>query len=362
MDALLTAAEPEAQISRLLGTAPHRLVAGCVTTGRWEADLRACLDLLADQSTAADGLITESVAPVVSGGKRLRPLLALATAYATWCCAPDGAVPGRPAREEVCERAVRGGAVAELLHLASLVHDDVMDEADVRHGAPTVNVREGNIRAVLAGDFLLARALAVAGDLGPREGALGCATFVRLCEGQARESATLFDPARTEDAYYEAITGKTAALLSAACRLGAMAAGVDASAEQALADYGHHLGLAYQLVDDLLDLTGPAYRLGKPAGHDLVEGVFTLPVLHAVRERPRLAGPLAALREDAGDGAVQDVLGEVLASGGPAYAWAAVAEQTRHAAGALSAAAGALTPAGHAMLSELVTCLAGRTY
>lgn len=357
MDSLLTEAGPAAQLSRLLEAAPHRLVAGFVTPELLEADLRACLDLLSDRGAPAGGPLAEAVGPAVSGGKRLRPLLTLATAYATWCCAPARSAPARP---EARDRAVRGGVAAELLHLASLVHDDVMDEADVRHGAPSVTAREGNIRAVLAGDFLLARALATAGDLGPRESALGCATFVRLCEGQARESAALFDPSRTEEDYYEAITGKTAALLSASCRLGAMAADAGPAAEEALAAYGRHLGLAYQIVDDLLDLTGT--RLGKPVGHDLVEGVFTLPVLHAVRERPRLAGRLSALGGDAGGGAVPEILAEVVASGGPEYARAAAAEQTRQAVGALAGAAAALTPEGHALLSELATCLAGRTY
>nr|BFE37134.1 hypothetical protein GCM10010200_093850 [Actinomadura rugatobispora] len=345
--------EPGAHVLRLLGLEPHRLVAGFATEERLAADLRACVDLVREEAGSGDELIARSLAGVVSGGKRLRPLLALATAYATRIGAPG---PDRPADRE---RAVRAGAAVELLHLASLVHDDVMDEADVRHGVPTANVREGNIRAVLAGDFLLARAVAVACGLGRREGALVSETFARLCDGQARESALLFDAARTEGDYYDAITGKTAALLATSCRLGALAAGAETT--EALTSYGHHLGLAYQLVDDLLDLTGSEERLRKPAGHDVAMGVFTLPVLYAREEDARLAGLLDAVRPEDG-GTVREVVDLVKDSSALRRTRAAVEEQTRHAVGALSGAAAGLTPAGSAMLSELVACLARRAH
>ncbi|GAA2102585.1 polyprenyl synthetase family protein [Actinomadura alba] len=344
-----------AHVLRLMELEPHRLVAAFATEERLAADLLACVDLVREEAGSGDELIARALSGVVSGGKRLRPLLALATAYATWI--------GTPGAERAADRdrAVRAGAAVELLHLASLVHDDVMDEAGVRHGVPTANVRDGNIRAVLAGDFLLARAVAVACGLGQREGMLVSETFARLCDGQARESALLFDAARTEPDYYDAITGKTAALLATACRLGALAAGAGTEAAEALTSYGHHLGLAYQLVDDLLDLTGSDERLRKPAGHDVAMGVFTLPVLYAQEEHPRLAGLLGALQPE-DDGTVREVVDLVKDSSALRRTRAAVDEQTRYAVGALSGAAAGLTPAGLAMLSELVACLARRAH
>ncbi|MDN3351171.1 polyprenyl synthetase family protein [Actinomadura sp. DC4] len=335
----------------LLASAPHRSVAGFVGEGRLAADLDDCADGVVSAVAGDVPIIGEAVTDILAGGKRLRPLLVLAAAYA-----------GSPQRD----RAIRSGVVVELLHLASLVHDDVMDEAAQRHGVTSANARMGNVRAVLAGDYLLARALATACELGRSEGALAARAFTRLCDGQARESATLFDADRGERAYYAAIEGKTAALFATACRLGAMAGGLGEGATEALAEYGLQLGMAFQLVDDLLDFTSSSDAMGKPAGHDIVEGVYTLPVLYALRERPRLATVLDRARPNPVSGApadlaaVREAADIVRDSGGLTATRRAAEQRTGRAVGALSGAAGEIDATGIAMLSELVAALVGR--
>jgi heptaprenyl diphosphate synthase len=173
----------------------------------------------------------------------------------------------------------------ELVHLGSLYHDDVMDEAEVRRTVDSVNARWGNLRAILAGDFLLARASGLAAGLGVEVAALLAATIGRLCEGQLLELKHAHDVDRTPEAYFSSIEGKTASLLAAACRIGGIVAGLPAERTEALSTFGHSYGMAFQLVDDVLDLVSTEAELGKPAGHDLEEGVYTLPVLHT------LAGP-----------------------------------------------------------------------
>jgi heptaprenyl diphosphate synthase len=335
----------------LLATAPHRAVAGFAGEARLAADLDDCADGVVRAVAEDVPIIGEAVTEILAGGKRLRPLLVLATAYA-----------GSPQRE----RAIRSGVAVELLHLASLVHDDVMDEAAQRHGVASANARLGNVRAVLAGDYLLARALATACELGRHEGALAAKAFTWLCDGQARESATLFDTGRGESAYYAAIEGKTGALFATSCRLGAMAGGLGDEATEALAEYGLQLGMAFQLIDDLLDFTSTSGQMGKPAGHDIAEGVYTLPVLHALRERPRLAAVLDRARPDhltgapADPAAVREAADLVRDSGGLTATRRAAEQRTDRAIGALSGAAGEVGAARISMLSELVAALVGR--
>jgi heptaprenyl diphosphate synthase len=205
---------------------------------------------------------------LAAGGKRLRPALALAV--------------GHLAEVPAAEPVVQGAAAVELVHLGSLYHDDVMDEAEVRRTVPSVNARWGNLKAILAGDFLLARASELAAALGTEVAGLLAATISRLCEGQLRELVTAFDPGRTEEAYFAAIEGKTASLMSTACRIGALCAGLPRPDVDALTEYGRQLGLVFQIVDDVLDVVASDDELGKPTGHDLVEGIYTLPVIRAL--------------------------------------------------------------------------------
>ena len=182
----------------------------------------------------------------------------------------------------------------ELVHLGSLYHDDVMDEADTRRSVESVNARWGNLQAILAGDFLLARASEIAASLGTEVAGLLAATIGRLCEGQIGELRRTYNAARTEAEYLESIDGKTASLFSTAARIGALVGGLDRPDVEALTSFGHAFGMAFQIVDDVLDLTATEAQLGKPAGHDLVEGVYTLPVIRTLAAGGAAGGRAAA--------------------------------------------------------------------
>jgi heptaprenyl diphosphate synthase len=231
---------------------------------RVEAALRASVQ-------ADDPHLTEMASHLIqAGGKRLRPALAIAAGACRL---------GIPVTDEV----VLGGVSVELVQVGSLYHDDVMDEAEIRRGVDSVNARFGNLKAILSGDFLLAKASEIAASLGTEVAALLAATIGRLCEGQVRELQSVYDPTRTEDAYLAAIAGKTASLFAAACRIGAIVGGLDRDAVEALTVYGHRYGMAFQIVDDVLDVVATDEELGKPSGHDMAEGIYTLPVIRALR-------------------------------------------------------------------------------
>ena len=223
--------------------------------GRVETELRASVD-------HEDRFLGEVASHLVAaGGKRLRPTLTLCAAYAA-----DGV-------DSASSAAITGSVACELVHLGSLYHDDVIDEAETRRGVPSVNARWSNIMAILAGDYLLARASSLAASLGADVAGLLAATIGELCRGQILELQHLFDVTRTEEAYASAIEGKTAALFATSCRIGGMVSNVDEPTLDALTRFGHHLGMCFQVVDDVLDLTSSDEALGKPAGQDLLEGV-----------------------------------------------------------------------------------------
>lgn len=241
----------------------------------------------------ADPHLTELASHlIVAGGKRLRPVVAVAAAQVT----------GQPASDD----AVRGGVACELVHLGSLYHDDVMDEAQTRRGVETVNAKWGNLQAIVAGDFLLARASEIAASLGTEVAGLLARTIGWLCEGQIAELRHTYDPGRTEESYLHSIHGKTASLYGTAGRIGGIVAGADRSLIDALTAYGNAYGMVFQIVDDILDITATEEQLGKPAGHDLVEGVYTLPVLRTLASgspsadelRDLLGRPLAPEERD----------------------------------------------------------------
>jgi heptaprenyl diphosphate synthase len=181
------------------------------------------------------------------------------------------------------QEAVLGGVAVELVHLGSLYHDDVMDDATTRRTVESVNARWGNLKAILAGDFLLARASEIAAGLGTEVAGLLAATIARLCEGQVRELQDAYVVGRTETAYLASIEGKTAALFASSCRIGGIVAGFDRERIEALTRFGRSYGLAFQVIDDVLDVVASSEQLGKPAGHDLVEGVYTLPTIRALQ-------------------------------------------------------------------------------
>jgi heptaprenyl diphosphate synthase len=201
--------------------------------------------------------------------------------------------------------AITGACSVELVHLGSLYHDDVIDEAETRRGVPSVNARWSNIVAILAGDYLLAQASSLAASLGADVAALLASTIGELCRGQVLELQHLFDADRSVESYLSAIEGKTASLMATACRVGGMVSDVKPSTLDALTQFGHHLGMCFQIVDDVLDITATEAELGKPAGNDVHEGVYTLPVIQALRSSSTAASASAS-------GELRDLLGRKL--------------------------------------------------
>ena len=227
--------------------------------------LRVDAALMASVKTP-DAYLTEIASHLLlAGGKRLRPMFSVVASQ----------VAGGPTTEE----AIQGGISCELVHLGSLYHDDVMDESPTRRGVETVNAKWGNLQAILAGDFLLARASEIAASLGTEVAALLARTIGRLCEGQIEELRHTYNVARPLESYLSSISGKTASLYSTAARIGGLVSKFDRGLVNALTAYGEAFGMVFQIVDDVLDLSATDAQLGKPSGHDMVEGVYTLPVL-----------------------------------------------------------------------------------
>ena len=229
---------------------------------------------------------------VVAGGKRLRPIVAVAAAQ----------VGGRPADSDV----VRGGVACELVHLGSLYHDDVIDESGTRRGVETVNAKWGNLQAILAGDFLLSRASELAASLGTEVAGLLARTLGWLCAGEIEQLRHTYDIGRREDSYLVSIEGKTASLYGTAARIGGIVAGLERPTVDALTEWGNAYGMVFQIVDDILDITDTSEQLGKPAGHDMVEGVYTLPVLRTLALERAAGAELASLLGQPLDAAERD--------------------------------------------------------
>ena len=271
---------------------------------------------------------------IVAGGKRLRPVLAVAAAQINGGIASDDAV--------------RGGVSCELVHLGSLYHDDVMDEADTRRGVETVNAKWGNLQAILAGDFLLSRASEIAASLGTEVAGLLARTIGWLCEGQIAELRHTYDVSRPEPSYFTSIHGKTASLYGTAARIGGIVAGHDRATIDALTDFGNAYGMVFQIVDDILDVTATDEQLGKPAGHDMVEGVYTLPVLRTLATNSTAADELADLLGSPLDDAQQQrALTIVRSNEGVASAMATAREYAQRAEDAVAGFAD--TPATEAL-------------
>ncbi|MFI1826261.1 polyprenyl synthetase family protein [Streptomyces sp. NPDC020412] len=219
--------------------------------------------------------ITEAAQHLVrAGGKRFRPLLVMLAAQFGDPYAP-GVVPS--------------AVVVELTHLATLYHDDVMDEADVRRGVASANARWGNSVAVLTGDFLFARASHILADLGPEAVRIQAEAFERLVTGQILETAGPRDGRDPVAHYLDVIGGKTGSLIAVSGRFGAMMSGADEGVTDILTQYGERLGVAFQLADDVLDIASDSHESGKTPGTDLREGIPTLPVLH-LRARAEAQG------------------------------------------------------------------------
>ena len=300
-----------------------------------DADRRRIETAMQESVRTPDAYLNEIASHlIVAGGKRLRPVLAVAAAQINGVAAADDVV--------------RGGVSCELVHLGSLYHDDVMDEADTRRGVETVNAKWGNLQAILAGDFLLSRASEIAASLGTEVAGLLARTIGWLCEGQIAELRHTYDVSRPESSYFTSIHGKTASLYGTAARIGGIVAGHDRVTIDALTDFGNAYGMVFQIVDDILDITATDEQLGKPAGHDMVEGVYTLPVLRTLAASSNTARELADLLGSPLDNDQQQrALSIVRSNDGVASAMATAREYAQRAEGAVAGFAD--TPATEAL-------------
>ena len=267
---------------------------------------------------ASDVPLVEKIAQYIieSGGKRLRPLLVLLASQAAGYQKDDH---------------LKLAAVIEFLHTATLLHDDVVDTSDMRRGRSTANAKWGNAPSVLVGDFLYARAFEMMVELQslPIMNVLSHATAV-IAEGEVMQLMNVKNPDLSEDQYMVVIHNKTAMLFEAASHTGALLAKASKEQETALKDYGKHLGLAFQLVDDVLDYQGDAETMGKNVGDDLAEGKTTLPLIYAMANGSEAERQL--IRQAIRKGGLDDlpkVLDIVKASGAIEYTMTKAKEQAQ---------------------------------
>ncbi|MFM7426489.1 MAG: solanesyl diphosphate synthase [Elainella sp.] len=269
-----------------------------------EADLRLLTDNLKQLVGARHPILYAAAEHLFgAGGKRLRPAIVLLLSRATM------------AGEEITAKHRRLAEITEMIHTASLVHDDVIDEAELRRGVPTVHSSFGNRIAVLAGDFLFAQSswyLANLDNLAVVK--LLSEVIMDLAEGEIQQGLNRFDTSLSIDAYLEKSYYKTASLIANSSKAAGVLSGVSPEMAKNLYGYGRHLGLAFQIVDDILDFTGSSEALGKPAGSDLKSGNLTAPVLYALEEKPYLEGLIE--REFAQDGDLEQALALIADSRG----------------------------------------------
>ena len=295
-------------MSSSLPLATARSRPGIADIQRLAADDMAAVDALIRRRLASDVVLINQISEhiVAAGGKRLRPMLVVLAARAL---GGGGASAHQLA------------AIVEFIHTSTLLHDDVVDESDLRRGRRTANALWGNAPSVLVGDFLYSRSfqLMVELDSMPVMQVLADTTN-RIAEGEVLQLLHVHNPDTDEAAYLRVIERKTAVLFAAATRLGALDAGADAATRQALHDFGMALGMAFQIADDVLDYTADADALGKNLGDDLAEGKATLPLIHAMAQAD--APTRARLRDivETGDAsAMPDVLAAIDRAGSIAY-------------------------------------------
>lgn len=253
---------------------------------RVEAGVARAEALLVESTHSDDGFVADAARHLLdAGGKRFRPVLTLLAAQF-----------GDGDHDDVIKAAV----VTELTHLATLYHDDVMDEAPRRRGAPSANARWDNSVAILVGDFLFARASALVADLGTEAVRIQAETFARLVHGQINET---IGPREGDDRlahYLDVVADKTGSLIAAAALLGSKMSGADKAIQDIMLEFGEHIGVAFQLADDIIDIASDSHESGKTPGTDLREGVPTLVTLYVLESddpadaelRARLAEPI----------------------------------------------------------------------
>jgi octaprenyl-diphosphate synthase len=267
------------------------------------------VDALIRHRLASDVLLINQIGEhiIAAGGKRLRPALLLIAAGALGCKGRD--------RHQLA-------AVIEFIHTATLLHDDVVDESDLRRGRETANALWGNAASVLVGDFLYSRSFQLMVELErPVVMRILADTTNAIAEGEVLQLLHVHNPDTDEAAYLRVVERKTAVLFAAATRLGAVLAGADAATEQAMHEYGLQLGYAFQIADDVLDYQGNATALGKNLGDDLAEGKATLPLIHAIaNSAPAQRARLREIIVQGEAGAFDEVLAAIEACDGLGHA------------------------------------------
>jgi len=284
------------------------------------------VDALIRRRLASDVVLINQIAEHIigGGGKRLRPMLHLLAAEAAGY-GGDHHVPL--------------AALIEFIHTSTLLHDDVVDESDLRRGRKTANALWGNAASVLVGDFLYSRSFQMMVELDDmRIMRILADTTNRIAEGEVLQLLNIGNADTSEQAYLDVIERKTAVLFAAATRLGAVLAGLPAEQEEALARYGMDLGFAFQIADDVLDYVSDAQTLGKNIGDDLAEGKPTLPVIRAIADAgPERAALLRGAIESGDTGALDGIVAAIRESGALDYAHERAAGYARSARVALAA-------------------------
>jgi heptaprenyl diphosphate synthase len=262
------------------------------------ADMQKVESLLRSHIEGDYPLVVETSRHLVqAGGKRLRPLLTLISAQF-----------GDPSKFGIIEAAV----VCELTHLATLYHDDVMDEAPLRRGVESANNRWGNSVAILTGDYLFAKASDLLADLGPEAVRLQAKTFERLVIGQINETQGSSTGVSAIGHYLNVVSDKTASLIATSARFGALLSGADQKVVELLTQFGEKVGIAFQIADDLLDVQSNSTESGKTPGTDLKEGVPTLVTLYAMNSTdPKDADLIERLKKPITDGEIAKTINEL---------------------------------------------------
>ena len=292
-----------------------------------DADMTA-VDSVIRRRLASDVVLINQISNYIigSGGKRLRPVLVLLA---------GGHFSAKP------EHAREMAAVIEFIHTATLLHDDVVDESSLRRGRDTANALFGNAASVLVGDFLYSRAFQMMVEVGSMRvmEVMAEATNI-VSEGEVLQLLNVGDPDTDEEKYFRVVRYKTAKLFEAATRVGAILGGATSAEERALADYGMHLGTAFQLIDDVLDYSGDANETGKNLGDDLAEGKPTLPLIYAIRngdDAERSVVRKAIANADRSN--MEAVIAAIRATGAIEYARAAAHREADTARAAIAALA-----------------------
>jgi octaprenyl-diphosphate synthase len=284
----------------------------------------AAVDALIRARLASDVVLINQIADhiISAGGKRLRPMLVVLAGRA---CGPAIADHHQLA------------AIIEFIHTSTLLHDDVVDESDLRRGRSTANALWGNAPSVLVGDFLYSRSFQLMVELNRMEVMRILAdTTNRIAEGEVLQLLHVHNPDTDETTYLRVIERKTAVLFAAGTQLGALASGADPGTQRQLYDYGMNLGYAFQIADDVLDYTADAADLGKNLGDDLAEGKATLPLIHAIRESDAVtANRLRDIVRSGDADAMPEVLTAIRATGGLEYSQRRASEYAANAEQAL---------------------------